>query len=458
MSTNIKNRIKDIPFGISLEKYRWFFQKQRFRHFFEETEAWSSEQMRDWQLMKLKEVVDYAYIHVPLYRHLYSAVGYSLGEIRSISDFCSLPTISKADIKKDLASASTEELAKIGGRLCHTGGSTDKPMQFYLDPETIVREKAFFEYYWRKNGFKFGQKCVVLRGYQAQPEIRRFTRIDYSSNYLLCDSRFITEEQAFYAIDKDIRRFGAGILQAYPSSAYLLAKSYVSHGIIAPHFDYIFLGSENTYESHISVIKEVFTAKNVIYHYGHSECASIAIKYAESSRLGFCPFYGLTEFLDDKNSEISENNMGEIVATGFNHSTPFIRYRTGDYAVKSAYHSSDYMANYQAVDRIEGRKHEFVLTKDNRKVSLCAIAGAHIHSLSRIGDMQYAQKEIGKLIVLVTALNNSVVSDEILEEISNDFNQFFKGTMDIEVKLVDALARTPGGKKIMLLQSKDINV
>ena len=97
---NYKERIKGIPFGIRLEKYRDFFQKKNFKSFLEETETWSAEQVRDWQLMRLKEIVDYAYMHVPLYRHIYSAAGYSLGEIRSLSDFCSLPTISKADIKK----------------------------------------------------------------------------------------------------------------------------------------------------------------------------------------------------------------------------------------------------------------------------------------------------------------------------------------------------------------------
>lgn len=458
MSMSYKDKIKEIPFGVPFEKYRDYFQKKRFKHFLTKTEMWTEEQTREWQLERLREIVDYAYVHVPLYKRIYSTVGYRLGDIRTFADFQSLPTVSKSDIKADLQAASTDEVSKMCGHICHTGGSTDKPMQFYLDSAIVARERAFFEYYWEKNGFRFGQKCVVLRGHQAYPELGRYTKKDYASNYLLCDSRFISERHAFLSIDRDIKSYGARIMQAYPSSAYLLAKSYVSHGIIAPHFDYVFLGSENTYENQIATIQEVFSAKNILFHYGHSECAAIAIKYANNMNLGFCPFYGLAEFLDDRGAEINIGELGEIVATGFNHSTPFIRYRTGDYAIKSSYKSSDYMANYTSVDRIEGRKHEFVLTKDERKVSLCAVAGAHIHSLSKIGDMQYAQKEPGKLSIMVTSMDVTAVPSDVLDEIKKDFEVFFKGTMDIEVKPVATLAKTPAGKKIMLFQSLDLNL
>lgn len=459
MKALLRKMLSNSPVYLPIDKMMNRRQKDVFIQLLTESETWSREQVLEWQLKQLRKLVDYAFVKVPYYHRVYTEAGYRMGDLRTWSDFYALPFVSKDDIKANFKNFLSSDFDKLHASICYTGGSTDKPMKFALDKATQIREKAFFEYYWEKNGYSYGEKCVILRGQQvARPDTKKYYALDQTRHYLIIDSRYITDREALSYIDAAIRRFNARVLQAYPSSAYLLAKAYEKMGKQLPPFEIIFLGSENTHEDQVDYIKQSFSAKQVIYHYGHSECAAIATKYRGQKKLGFCPIYGIVELIRDGQAVSSFGEMGEIVSTGFNRATPFIRYRTGDYAISSDYCSTDYMRNYIPVERIEGRQHEFIITKDKRMVSLCSITGAHMRSLSLIGDMQYEQYEVGKLIVYVTdATSDSTVPSSVLNVIKQDFYNTFQDKLDVEVVPVCELRKTAVGKKIMLRQHLNLN-
>lgn len=453
----LKKLFVECPIYIPIAKYHYYFAKKEFKNLLTQCENWDIEQVREWQLRKVQQVVDFAFENVPFYNQLYKSVGYKTGDITCWEDFERLPLVSKSDIKTNLELFTAPQIAQLNAHRCHTGGSTDKPMEFFLDKATEVRELAFFEYYWSKNGYTFGEKCVVLRGHQvANPARATYTQKDNTQHYLVCDSRYLSDADAVKSMVYDIKRFDARVLQAYPSSAYFFAKAIVALGIEPPHFEYIFLGSENTYEDQIDFIKQVFSANDVLYHYGHSECAGIAIKYPERKEMGFCPVYGITEFITPENYS-TDARTKEIVTTGWNLSTPFIRYKTGDYAIVSDYTSNDYLKCYKSVERIEGRMHEYLVTKDLRKISLCNIAGAHIPSLSLVGDMQYEQDSIGAVTIYVTPpYEGATLNTDLLSQIQNDYDKIFASTMDVTIKVVEQLRKSPIGKKILLIQHLDL--
>src|SRR5689334_19419284 len=54
---------------------------------------WSRERMRDWQLMRLSTLVDFAFNTIPFYHTQYSACGFRTGDIVTWNDFASLPVI-----------------------------------------------------------------------------------------------------------------------------------------------------------------------------------------------------------------------------------------------------------------------------------------------------------------------------------------------------------------------------
>lgn len=437
---------------------RTFYQTLKF---LKETENWTYEEMFSWQLKKIIEIVNYAYEHVPYYRKEYSRAGFLPGDIKTISDFEKLPCVGKDSIKRDLKSFISDEADRIPYVVSHTGGSTDKPMEFYLDKYMDPRENAFFDYYWGKFGFHYGQKCVVLRGDKvAVPEKKKFYEYDRIFNYKKFDSDYITDPKNLPYYDLEIKRFGAKFIRAFPSSLYSLAKVYRSTGITPPCFDMAHLASENTYEDQLKYICDTFSIKKILYNYGHSECVVLAIKYADNEMLGFMPQYGYMELLDSNGSVIRENGvLGEIVGTGFSRVMPFIRYKTGDCAALSDYQSDDFMRFCKTVSRIEGRLHEFVVTRDGRLVSTASISGTpHLKTLNLVGNMQYEQMEPGKLIVKVTAINpTDKISFVILEKLRNELTERLRYSMEIQVVQVPYIEKTNAGKRVLLKQGLDID-
>lgn len=453
-----KNKYISLPlYHISRPSY--FHKMLRF---LKKTEQWSREQMFEWQFKQMKTVVAYALEHVPFYKSLYNHVGIkTISDINVIEDFKRLPTITKDDIKKNLSLFISDEAASLPKVLSHTGGSTDKPMEFYIDKNMPARENAFYEYYWRKFGFGYGDKAIILRGHHL-PYTKYGVACTYDMllNHKIFDTSYISDPKRLEGYDKEIKQFRAKIVCGYPSIIYALAKNYISSGIKAPQFDYCFLASENIYESQLSVIQKIFDVKHLLFGYGHSEFAALALKYSDNTMLGFFPQYGYTELLDEQDQDVSvsDNSSGEITATGWSKVMPFIRYKTGDYAVSSSYRSNDFMRLCMSVKQIEGRKQEYIISKSGAKLPLVNIAGAHLPSLSLIGDMQYEQPQRGILNIYVTSLYpNERIPEEIIKQIKDDYIRITNGDFIINVRQISNIKRTKAGKRIMLLQQNQKN-
>ncbi|MDP4009895.1 MAG: hypothetical protein Q8P53_02820 [Candidatus Shapirobacteria bacterium] len=58
----------------------------------------SYEEIREWQFEKIKNLVDFAYVHVPLYHEKYTRAGYKPGDLHSWHDFESLPILYKKEL------------------------------------------------------------------------------------------------------------------------------------------------------------------------------------------------------------------------------------------------------------------------------------------------------------------------------------------------------------------------
>jgi phenylacetate-CoA ligase len=417
------------------------------------SENWSPDQVCDWQLNQVKTIVDYAYAHVPGYRLKFKEAGYLPGDIKSWNDFEKLPFLSKDEIKNNFSDFVSDE--KIPSHKAFTSGSTGKPMQFMVDCATSDHEKAMFQYYWSKYGYRYGDKCIVLRG-QGIADLSKkcFYQYDRFQNYKQFDSSLVSNPEYLEYYDRGIRHFHAQIMQAYPSAVFSLAKNYAKYGIDAPKFHTIFLGSENVTPYQCGFIKEVFHAEYVMYHYGLSECTGLALKHPEEDKLCFIPVYGYTEIINNGTvcREVGEN--GEIVTTGLNKSMPFIRYKTGDFTSISETKKDSFLRNCKVVDLIEGRTQDYVVTKNKKLVPVVWICGQHIKTLDKLSDFQYEQTEIGKLIVKVVIQPGFCNEESLISDVQKELSHLLED-VEVTIKKVDAISKNPRGKRISMIQKLD---
>lgn len=80
---------------------------------------------------------------------------------------------------------------------------------------------------------------------------------------------------------------------------------------------------------------------------------------------------------------------------------PFIRYKTGDIGVRTK-KRCNCGRNYPLLSRIEGREQEYILTKDDKIVSLTGlIFGLHFSAFEKIKQMQLVQEKKDQLLLML---------------------------------------------------------
>ncbi len=173
-------------------------------------------------------------------------------------------------------------------------------------------------------------------------------------------------------------------------------------------------------------------------------------------RFFFWPQYGKFELLDPDGNPITQPCvLGEIVGTSFdNQVMPFVRYRTGDFALLSDHPHPD-LPLYPVCERIEARIQEFLVCKDHRLISVSTLGLARFDDINDIQTMQYEQDEPGRVVMKVVSTTPLTASQT--EKLAQAVREKTQGGCTVEVRPVDQLPRTPRGKHKMLIQHLDIS-
>jgi len=255
-----------------------------------------------------------------------------------------------------------------------------------------------------------------------------------------------------------IREFRPDFIQAYPSAITILAK-YMRKNNIKPFsgLKSLLCGSEILYPWQRELLEETFQCR-VYSWYGHTEQVVLAGECEKNIYYHVFPEYGIVELIGKNDKTVTrenENELGEIVATGFNNFTcPFIRYRTMDMAVPTNT-NCECGRDYALLKRVEGRLQELVVTKDKRLITLTALIFAqHFKAFSKIKEMQLVQEKEGQLIVKVVRTSQYSANDE--KEILSKMQRAVSNGLDISFSYVSHIPRTKSGKYKFLIQKLSI--
>ena len=83
-----------------MEEYNDLFWKTY--DLLEETKSWSTLQFREYQLQKLKELIDYAYANTKYYRRMFDEYGWTPRDFRNFHDIRKIPILTKDILEKNL--------------------------------------------------------------------------------------------------------------------------------------------------------------------------------------------------------------------------------------------------------------------------------------------------------------------------------------------------------------------
>jgi phenylacetate-CoA ligase len=405
---------------------------------------------------KLQETLFAALTQVPAFlshRYLLSGIAASPLEV-----LAQLPVTAKEDIKTSLSAYLSGAYPNAARLKMFTGGSTSVPMTFYLHRGiSRAKEWAAFHAMGERFGTDGAGPILALRGRTVRSAGKgRIWTYEPIKRHLIVSSDHL-EPGYMQEYVAALRHTPPAYVHAFPSALFPLIVWLRENHLEAllANVKCVLLTSESVFDHHMAAFQDFFACP-VIVHYGHTERVLFANTLAGDSRYHFWPHYGNFELLDNLGRQITTpGQIGEIVGTSFDNLVmPFIRYRTGDYAVLSQTANPDF-PGWPVVDRIEGRLQEFVVCRDRRLMTVTTLGAAHFAQLDQCLRIQYEQFEPGLLRLRVVPLRPLDRAD--LAQIARAVEAKMQGGCSVVVETVDSIEVTKRGKQRLLIQHLDIS-
>jgi phenylacetate-CoA ligase len=415
------------------------------RELLKNSEYWNEDKIQAYQAAKLRKTLEYAYHHIPYYRKTFSEAGFHPESFRHVDDLRRLPFLTKRDIQNNTESMLSEAIPKASLEYYTTGGSTGIPMGLYGDKLISYRENAYIDHMWARAGYTPGDRVAVLRGaFTGAPHF-----IAVKNGQLLLSSYHLTDENLPQYIDA-IRDFSPRFLHVYASSIYLLCD-YMKRNNIAPFpsLKAVLSGSESVYQHQRNLVEKTLQCR-FFSHYGHCEQACLAGECEYSTDYHIFWQYGFTELLNSRDENVSgEGEAGEIVATTFdNFAMPLIRYRTMDIA-ENTLRACACGRTYKLISRVKGRLQEALVTTSGRYISMTSI-NMHSDVFDNVAQFQFYQEDPSYCVFNVVRRSGYTQDDE--EHIKKELKKKLGWELELKIRYVDEIPRTPSGKFRFLIQ------
>jgi phenylacetate-CoA ligase len=442
--------------GRALEVFppAWLFGK-RFRancDFVQQAQHWPAERTQEYQLKKLRDVLNLAYQKTGYYRRLFDGVGFHPRDLYCLEDMNKLPVIDKQIVMDNLSDMCTRTVESVDVDFASTGGTSGTPLNFYMNANRSSVEYAYLTNSWERAGYKLEMPMAVLRGRVVHPdrnglrhEYDPLLRHHYYSNFHMSD-----ENIARYL--EHIATIGPCFLHVYPSSVAALARYILRKGRQAPeNIKGIIAESEIVYPEQRLMVEDLFGCR-YFSCYGHSEKLVLAAGCEHSNDYHVWPTYGYFELLDENDKPVTKQGQrGEIVGTGFiNTVVPFIRYRTGDWATYVSDHCQLCGREHIVIRDIRGhRTQEVLIAADGSEISWTAL-NMHDDTFLRVKQFQFMQETPGQAVLRIVPANGFVKED--VDRIHCNLGKKLEDRIRFTVEIVDSIALSSRGKAIYVDQ------
>jgi len=426
---------------------------KRQLEFIQKTEKLSREKLLRLQEQELWKIIKHAVKNIPFYRNI--KLNPSETAFKNLQKF---PIIDKETIQNNLDKFIVGDIPKNKRYYVTTGGTSGRPLGFYLDNSTYGKEWAFIVSLWKRVGYKLGDKIVAFRGVEFKNAKKSgFWQINPIYNALELSPFHMSDKNLSVYLEK-IRKWKPAFIHGYPSAITILAR-YIEKNNIKdfPHVKAVLAGSETIYLGQPEYIEKTLGTRFFSW-YGQSEKVILAGECEYSHLYHVFPQYGYTEIIGKDEEPIPWENIdekGELVGTSFiNFVMPFIRYRTEDFATIGGWGCNKCKREYPLISEVRGRWMQEILVGKSRALISMTALNMHSDALKNVYRFQFHQREIGKVVLKLQVTEEFTEKDKkaILEQL------FMKvgDELDINIEIVDEIKLSPRGKSLWVVQNLDI--
>ena len=324
------------------------------------------------QELRLKRIVAECF-RTPYYKKKWNKAGLSETSVSTLDDLQKLPFLEKREIQASGESIINPRFPKNALKKTRTTGTTGFPLSIYTDPRSDAEWDATMLFALTQSGCgPLDKRCYIRR-------IRRdrdYRQNKYRQNMLQRLGFFsLSRISVFDApgeIAQELGRIRPDFLYAYPSVASLVAQELLAKGSFLPLRK--FLSHGEMLLPHVRhLVKRAFGAESFNF-YGSAEFPRLGWECEAHEGIHTIPRAAIIEVVDGDGEPVGEGERGEIVVSGLvNSAMPLIRYRLGDMGVWSGEPCSCGRP-FPLIKSLEGRKDDFVVLPNGRKVSPRSVA------------------------------------------------------------------------------------
>ena len=300
-------------------------------------ERWSHDRIREWQLIRLREVVRHAYATTEFYRERLDAIGFDPREDFDFADYARIPVLERETVRESgqaLLSSSVPADQRLEDS---TGGSTGTPTRLWKGPVERGWAEGGAEYYMRRIGLPPGSRTAFLWGHHLDPVTRATWRDRlydhvHAARWYDC---FRLEREVLMRYHHDLERWKPRGMIAYASALAALAEVVESLDGEPTYPRGAFVtGAEKLHAHQREVIERAF-GRPVHERYGSRDAGLMGFQLSPRETLDFTVDWSSVLVEPDAPVDGADGGggvAGVLVTKLRADAMPMLRYRVGDLA------------------------------------------------------------------------------------------------------------------------------
>ncbi|HXF46702.1 MAG TPA: phenylacetate--CoA ligase family protein [Burkholderiaceae bacterium] len=400
------------------------------------------EQLRAYQLQRLRAFIDHLAQRVPYYRDLFKERRLRAEDVSTLDDLARFPFLTKTIVRANLDRLKAEGSGPL--KRYNTGGSSGEPLIFFMGRDRISHDVAAK---WRATrwwGVDIGDRELVVWG--SPVELGAQDRLRNLRDWLFRSELLPAFEMSSVNLDRFVERIRTvrpAMLFGYPSSLSLIAAHAEKRGVRLDNVGIrvAFVTSERLYDHQRAMIERVFGCR-VANGYGGRDAGFIAHE---------CPAGGMhisaediiVEIVDANGRVVAPGTAGEIVVTHLaTGEFPFLRYRTGDVGMLSEA-ACPCGRGLPLLAEVQGRSTDFVVAADGTIMHGLALIYV-VRDLPGIERFKIVQESADRTRVLVVP--GEGYRAELVDRIRGGLKQRLGASVTVEVETVGDIPAERSGK------------
>lgn len=400
------------------------------------------EQLRTYQLGKLKLLLRHAYDNTIFYKRRFDQIGFHPDDLSSLEDLKKIPPVTRQDLNEHLEDMIARNISEKERHYASTGGSTGLATRFARDNGCLSIKKAAEYRFNTWMGWKPGDKILYY-----WPALTDFSSEGsktncYKSLLLYRSLRLFAGRLNEKILAEHVRKYIAfkpSLIRAFPSALQRFAEYALNSGVSLPEPRGIITVGEPLIETQRNLFRDIFHS-DVFNCYVSRECGNIGCE---------CPAHNGMHIAEEmvylEIEARKEGEFGEILLTDlWNMGMPLIRYRIQD-AAKWVDGFCSCGRQHRRIGVEAARISDFLISPINDSY----ISGATLlHYLlaegPQIGRVKLLQDAKDHLNIIIAG--DKVSSQAGVKHIKSKLEIIFEGSMKVDFTFVEEIPLLPSGK------------